>query len=205
MKSILKQVLTVVLLLSVPAVFAAEQKEAVAVATVAAEKAATGVMAKMKAKLSDAGTYVAESRAGKFVAEKSQAAYGYAKDTRVVKFTAKKAGQLRDWTWNANDTKLKTAGKVALVGTAAAALAYGIYKIPAAIRAVRNYMRPKAATIKNAAPVVAPVVKAGPSAEQVETAKGNIRCIDQLAGGMKLTPDIIQKLNDAKTVLAAAA
>ena len=194
MKSILKQVLTVALLLSVPVVFAAEQKEA----------AAKGIVASAKAKLSQAGTYVADSRPAKFVTAKSKAAYNYAKDTRVVKFSAAKAGQLRDWTLNPNDTKLKRAAKVTLVGTVTAALAYGIYKIPAAIRAVRNYKRAalaKPAVTKN----VAPVVKSGPSAEQVEAAKGDIRCIEQLAGCIKLTPELNQKLNEARAVLSAPA
>lgn len=129
MKSILKQVLTVALLLSVPAIFAGDQEVKVA-------QAATGRLAAMKsgvkAGYSKASTYVSESRPAKFVTAKSKAAAALA---------SVKAGQLRNWTFNAKDSKLKTAGKVAAVAAVTGAALTLAYKTPAAIRAARNYMR----------------------------------------------------------------
>lgn len=145
MKSILKQVLTVVLLLSVPAVFAAEQKRA-------AEKVATGFVANAKAKASEAGqyvagkskaayNYVAESKAGKAVADKTAKAVDYAKETRVVKALAKAqekaAAKFYAHVWKQGSSKYVNTARTGALLAATGALAYGMYKLPSVYR---NYV-----------------------------------------------------------------
>jgi hypothetical protein len=111
MKSILKQVLTVVVLLSVPTVFAGEATRW--------EKAKAAVKA-------------GASKTRGVVVNAAKAGYNK---------SAQKAAQLYAWTINPNDTKLKRAGKVGLVATAVAAVgavAYFGYKKLASMYAAKK-------------------------------------------------------------------
>lgn len=145
MKSILKQVLTVVVLLSVPAVFAAEATRW--------EKAKASVKAG-----------ASKTRAAVVNAAKA----GYNK-------TAVKAGELYAWTINPNDTKLKRAGKIGLVATAATVAGAAVYFTYKKLASMYSNYKAKAKTAKLEAgknapaaqtPVVAPVAK---TAEQIQT------------------------------------